>query len=561
MRQTLILNLVVLGFFVFLFRSIYRKRQSPHLSMWIIAYIFAMAHFAVQLWQPHSAVLQSVMQAASFLALLLCGLWILLSHPALKAPANRQQVILLLGGSFVLLTLAVIPQSPPNWLIAASAGLCHLAAGYLLWRFGRQQPVRALLCIAASAACYTGVVIDLYRGGGDAVPTIFLMELYGFCCVVVAHAFRRRSAGAWTTILGLALWTAVFPTGFFFSIRHPHVVFDPEIWNVPKVLVAFGMLVILFEDEVAIARRDREHYRHLFDTNPTPMWIFDKDSTQLLEANSAAVRTFGWKRSDLSGLTIRDLVAASERPGGQLLDLNRKLSAGSRREHFPAAGLENEVRAATMRFQTRRGEELTVEATLQRAKFLGEEARLLMAKDVTAQVQMHEQLVHMANHDALTGLPNRFLLSDRLEAALAAAVRHGTQAAVLCLDLDRFKQINDTYGHAVGDSCLSEVARRLKSRLRAVDTAARTGGEEFVVVLNEVRSRADAEAVAHELLQSLSTPHRIGEISVELSASIGIALYPDHGVESSELWNRADAAMYHAKQNGGNRHALYFLAG
>ena len=558
MRQTLLLNLVVLGFFVFLFLSIYRKRRSSQLRMWIAAYLFAMAHFAIGLWRPASPALEQVAGAAGFTALLLCGLCFLLSHPALDAGHERRTVAITVGGGALALGVAAAFQSTPNPLFLAVELLFELAGAWFLWRLNAGRPWLLVPLLGAMAACCAWSGYALYREP-DAVAAALLMELFGLCALMFADAFRRRSAGAWTTILGFVAWAAVFPAGVLVMAHAPHAVVDPEIWNVPKVVVAFGILVLLFEDEVAIARRDREQYRHIFDNNPTPMWLFNKDSMQLLEANGAAVRTFGWRHADLPTLTINDLLAPADRAAGELLELNRRLGTDGRGE-FPSAALNGEVRAATARFQTRRGEELIVEATLQRAKFLGEEARLLMAKDVTAQVHVHEQLVHQANHDPLTGLPNRLLLQDRLQAALASAVRHNAYAAVLCLDLDRFKHINDTYGHAAGDSCLREVAGRLQSRLRAVDTAARVGGEEFMVVLNDVRSLADAEGVARQLLSSLRAPHRVEGASIELSASIGVAIYPGDGEEAAELWHNADAAMYRAKQSGGNRHSLFSLA-
>jgi diguanylate cyclase (GGDEF)-like protein len=166
--------------------------------------------------------------------------------------------------------------------------------------------------------------------------------------------------------------------------------------------------------------------------------------------------------------------------------------------------------------------------------------------------------VHQASHDPLTGLPNRLLLGDRMKAAVASASRYGAKAAVLCLDLDRFKQINDTFGHEIGDACLKEVAARLRQRLRTVDTAARIGGEEFLVILDEIHSAGDAERVAEDLLHALTAPPlslRCGA-PVELTASIGVAIYPDDGVELAELWRISDAAMYQAKKAGGNRYCL-----
>jgi diguanylate cyclase (GGDEF)-like protein len=177
-------------------------------------------------------------------------------------------------------------------------------------------------------------------------------------------------------------------------------------------------------------------------------------------------------------------------------------------------------------------------------------------QDVTERQLLHHRLLHQAHHDMLTGLPNRILLMDRMEQALASAARQGKKAAVICLDLDRFKQINDTYGHTVGDQCLQEVAERLRSRLRGADTVARSGGEEFTIVVGDLACAADAEKVAEDLLSALRKPVVAEQYPIDISASFGIAIYPDHGTEAGELWKSADAAMYRVKRSGGNHFVL-----
>jgi diguanylate cyclase (GGDEF)-like protein len=177
-------------------------------------------------------------------------------------------------------------------------------------------------------------------------------------------------------------------------------------------------------------------------------------------------------------------------------------------------------------------------------------------QDVTDRQQMHEQLVHQAHHDLLTGLPNRLLLEDRMQQSLAQAARYGQQAAVLCLDLDRFKQINDNYGHAAGDLCLQQVVARVSARLRAVDTFARTGGDEFVIILGELANKNSALMVARSVLESINKPIEVDDYSFDLSASIGISIYPDDGTDPAQLRRSADAAMYRAKQAGGSQYLL-----
>ena len=162
------------------------------------------------------------------------------------------------------------------------------------------------------------------------------------------------------------------------------------------------------------------------------------------------------------------------------------------------------------------------------------------------------QLMRLAHYDSLTSLPNRNLLADRLRQALVYASRHRTRVALMFLDLDRFKNINDSLGHYVGDQILKEVAARLTRTLRAGDTVARLGGDEFVVVLQEVRDPADAATVAQNLLRELGPPYVVEGRELHLSASAGITLYPDDGRDADVLMKNADVAMYHVKDSGRN---------
>ncbi|MEO8313985.1 MAG: EAL domain-containing protein [Pseudomonadota bacterium] len=165
----------------------------------------------------------------------------------------------------------------------------------------------------------------------------------------------------------------------------------------------------------------------------------------------------------------------------------------------------------------------------------------------------NRQLRHLATHDTLTGLPNRVLLDDRLTQAIAHAHRVGQPFAVLVVDLDRFKLVNDSLGHRAGDELLCEVARRLGAQVRDIDTVARLGGDEFVLILSPVIGVQDSEAVAIRVIESLQKPVRIAGLDVYTSPSIGIALYPDHATTTATLLSHADAAMYRAKQDGRNR--------
>ncbi len=208
------------------------------------------------------------------------------------------------------------------------------------------------------------------------------------------------------------------------------------------------------------------------------------------------------------------------------------------------------------RHRRKDGSYIQVDMASHSIDYMGRRCSFVLVQDVTDRQQLHEQLVHQAHHDLLTGLPNRLLLEDRMQQSLAQAARHGQQAAVLCLDLDGFKQINDTFGHAAGDLCLQQVVARIAARLRAVDTFARTGGDEFVIILGELVNRNSALMVARSVLESISKPIEVDDFSFDISASIGISIYPDDGADPSQLRRSADAAMYRAKQAGGGQYLL-----
>ena len=180
-----------------------------------------------------------------------------------------------------------------------------------------------------------------------------------------------------------------------------------------------------------------------------------------------------------------------------------------------------------------------------------------ISTDITERKDIEEHMRHMAQYDGLTHLPNRALFSDRLQQALAAAKRDRNRLAMMFLDLDKFKPINDTYGHAVGDLLLKEAAQRIQDCLRASDTAARIGGDEFVVLLPIIEAEQDAGMVGEKIRNALVQPFELAGHTLHISSSIGVAVYPEHGADEKLLVKSADIAMYHAKKNGRNNVKLY----
>ncbi len=177
---------------------------------------------------------------------------------------------------------------------------------------------------------------------------------------------------------------------------------------------------------------------------------------------------------------------------------------------------------------------------------------VIVFHDVSAALSVTQRMAHLAQHDFLTDLPNRVLLGDRVAIAIALARRHGKQCAVLFLDLDGFKQVNDDFGHPVGDRLLYAVSRRLVACVRSSDTVSRRGGDEFVVLLSEIERAPDAAVSAEKILLALAPPHHVGGRELHITASIGISVFPDDGEDAETLIRCADIAMYQAKEDGQN---------
>lgn len=177
--------------------------------------------------------------------------------------------------------------------------------------------------------------------------------------------------------------------------------------------------------------------------------------------------------------------------------------------------------------------------------------------DITSEKENEERLAHLAHYDQLTNLPNRVLFNDRLKQSLALARRANNRLAVMFLDLDGFKAINDSLGHGAGDQLLQEVAKRLSECLRSSDTVARFGGDEFTIVLPVINNKESAARIATKITEEIAKPYNINGNEAHVTTSIGISLYPTDGQQVQTLVKKADNAMYHAKRHGKNHHEFY----
>jgi diguanylate cyclase (GGDEF)-like protein len=239
---------------------------------------------------------------------------------------------------------------------------------------------------------------------------------------------------------------------------------------------------------------------------------------------------------------------------GDVLDLTSPSGTPiSLRQHFGATSLDpgKKITASAV-LASPEGRKLSVEYTV--ASVLDRDGAatgsVFVLRDVSETRALSEKLAHMAQHDALTGLPNRMLLADRIKSAISMASRRLSKPGVLFLDLDGFKHVNDTLGHAAGDKLLQSVANRLSSCVRTSDTVSRLGGDEFVILLAEITQPEDAAIAVARMLEAVSAPHHVDDQELHITTSIGVSLYPVDGMDAETLIKNADAAMYQAKASG-----------
>ncbi len=276
-------------------------------------------------------------------------------------------------------------------------------------------------------------------------------------------------------------------------------------------------------------------YQLLFE-HASDIILFFRPDGKILEANTAAVNTYGYSREQLLAMNVSDLRAPQTKSlfAVQIDQVERK-------------GLLYETI-----HQLRNGRTMPVEVSLQATELGNEKVLLGIIRDVTDRKKAEETINHLAYHDPLTDLPNRILFFDRLTVALANAKRNKQMLAMMFIDLDRFKMVNDMMGHAMGDQLLKKVGRQLQACVRSNDTVARIGGDEFTILLPDINREEDAAKVAQKIIGELKKPWHINGYEFQITVSVGIVLYPNDGEDAETLTKNADTAMYRAKEQGDN---------
>ena len=303
----------------------------------------------------------------------------------------------------------------------------------------------------------------------------------------------------------------------------------------------------------ALAKSEK-HYRLLVENMRDVVWILDPNTLRFRYVSPSVERLRGYSAEEV----MRELLDNGLTPE-YAATMKRQIQLNM--AEFLSGNDPDKVYVEEIRQPRKDGSSVWTEAIARfyRNEETGQVEIHGVTRDISERKAAQEEIQHMAMHDLLTGLPNRMLLNDRLQQALVAARRDEGRVALMFLDLDKFKQINDTLGHDVGDQLLQQAAARMQECVRESDTVARIGGDEFIVLLRAVVDAHDAIAVAEKIRVALSRPCTLMQHRFTISCSIGIALYPEHGNDGVELSKHADIAMYLAKERGRDNVQLFGL--
>lgn len=286
-------------------------------------------------------------------------------------------------------------------------------------------------------------------------------------------------------------------------------------------------------------------YKQVIDSTDEAVLITDKHA-RIIEVNPAYQNKLGYARREIIGQTPGRLAQSGLHDKHFYAEMWKSLQT---RQHWSGEIWNKHKNNSVLPFW------LTINAILDEAgeitNFIG------LFRDISALKKAEKDLEQLAFYDPLTGLPNRVLFNDRLSQTIINAKQHNSYLAVMFLDLDHFKDVNDTLGHSMGDALLVQVTDRLSAVLRTGDTISRLGGDEFTIILPEIRSIDDAIVIAKSMIKSLKKPFNLSEHQVRIGGSLGIAFYPEHGTDAERLKKNADVAMYQAKELGRNRYQLY----
>ncbi len=429
-----------------------------------------------------------------------------------------------------------------------------LGALLLLWT-GRRTPVKVLasgilLGSGIAGMHYVGVGGMRFSGFMLFDPTDVVASVVAslfFATVALARAgsllniWRRLEVASW---LSIAICSLHF-TGMAALTMVPGASTDQQgLWlgseglayivgSVSLIIIAVSLTAALLDQHLLQRELLELNRMRLLSNLSREVLIIQRDSI-VLEINSAGERLFGMSAATVVGRNLLELFAEDSVPA-----LIRRSTCKL-----------GDIKPEEMVVRTSTGAKVAVELSCQAIEFLGKPARAVALRDLTDQKRDEARIRHLARHDALTNLPNRYQLEEKLTHALDVASEAGTGVAILYLDLDRFKAVNDLHGHAAGDDLLMQVSKRMLAEITASDTLARIGGDEFVMVLTSVTSPEKVAALSDRLIATMKRHFTIEDQKVEIGASIGVALYPGDGGNPEALLRAADTALYRVKDEG-----------
>jgi len=301
--------------------------------------------------------------------------------------------------------------------------------------------------------------------------------------------------------------------------------------------------------ELTSIKKEAEELSELLEHSSNEIYIIDAHTLQYLYINKGACDALGYTKEELLQKSIRDINPYLEEE--KIKSLRKELLKGKR------------IINRTLH-RRKDATEYHVQSYIYKLKYRNHEAAVIFDTDISEIIELeHEHIMqaklieHQAYHDTLTNLPNRTLFQDRLQQAIKNSQRHNEKFALLFIDLDQFKKINDSLGHHIGDEVLIEAAKRFSSLLRGEDTLSRLGGDEFTVILKNIKDEKSAATAAQKLINSMKEPVEIAHHTLHISASIGISIYPNDTTSQEDLVKFADTAMYKAKDEGRNNFQFY----
>ncbi len=532
--QALFIGIVITGLFVILFGSISHARPDDRIRCWVGGWVSFCAYFAVRLWMPPDGLAHSLQFCLRSDLLVLGGTFFVVSTTVL---VRGRKFALRLGSAIALSAFALIGLStlgPRFATVLTFAILLRQSVAIYLAVRDRElifAPMVIAMAFIVAVCCLAGIS----AGHNYWVVDSLWMETYFTAALGFWYWGGERTLALHTTVFGLFTWAAMFPIGYFIFLLLPRMPVDDGIWNLPAYCAGVGMVLLLIEEQLRIAGALGEEYRLLFDNNPNAMWILDTETLGFLDLNHVAAEVHGYTREEFLQLTLPDIVVPE------------------RRVQAIADARDGDSSVHSSLHRRKDGTIFPMDMTPHAIDFRGRPCRFVLALDASRREALERQLQHQSEHDPLTGLANRMLFQEHLAPAVLEARQSGDKLAILCLDICRFKRINDVYGPRVGDECIRHVASVLSSRVRASDFVGRIAGDEFAMILTGIRHAATVEQRATELTALLQQPVLVEGYPIQLTFSVGLAICPDDGEDPLALWSGAEGVLRRSQEAGGGQ--------